>query len=44
MSAAKRKKLDAGKDVGARYAESSVKIFYLHELGNFVRHFENVYS
>lgn len=41
MSAAKRKKLDAGKDVGARY---SVKIFYLHELGTFVRHFENGYS
>ena len=44
MSAAKRKKLDAGKDLGARYAESSVKIFYLHELGTFVRHFENGYS
>ena len=30
MSAAKRKKLDTGKDLGARYAGSSVKIFYLY--------------
>lgn len=44
MSAAKRKKLDAGKDLGARYVESSVKIFYPHQLETFARHFENGYS